>query len=89
MIELPIDVVPGRGPPRFRWRQMVSSPVGTKWVNHEGPLPPSVEEAVAALVRLAKQQAAEIEELRKPAALPVPTPAPAPTQMVPVRKARG
>ena len=51
---LPIEVVPGRTL-TFRWRQTVDTPVGKKVVQHEGALPPSVEQAVATLVGVAKQ----------------------------------
>lgn len=55
MIDLPIDVVPGTDLPRFRWRQVLGTPIGQRVVDHEGPLPPSVEGAVAALVALARR----------------------------------
>ena len=65
MINLPIDVVPGNVPPVFRWRQLVDTPVGARTVEHEGPLPPSVEVAVKSLIGVAKQLALENKELRR------------------------
>lgn len=52
---MPIDVVPGRSPPIFRWRQTVDTPIGKKVVEHEGALPPTAECAVATLIGIAKQ----------------------------------
>ena len=65
-MNLPIDVVdPNQRPPRFRWRQTVDSIVGKRTVETEGPLPPAVEDAVLALVVLARAQAAEIAALKR------------------------
>lgn len=64
-MDLPIDVVPNTNPPRFRWRQLVSSPIGMHNAQHEGVLQPSVEQAVLSLIILARQQAAEIENLQR------------------------
>ncbi len=50
-MKLPIDVVPGTNPPKFRWGQSVNTPSGKRMVEYEGPLPPSVEEAVVELVK--------------------------------------
>lgn len=55
MMDLPIDVVPGTAPPRFRWKQIVRTPSGAQRVPHEGALPPHIEGAVAALVAEAKR----------------------------------
>ena len=66
---MPIDVIAGN-PPKFRWRQTVSTPVGTRVVEHEGLIPPSLEGAVASLIGIAKQLAAENEALRGEAAAP-------------------
>ncbi len=63
-MDLPIDVVPGTDPPRFRWKQAISTPVGDHVAHNEGPLPPPVERAVAALIALAKSLARRVEELR-------------------------
>ena len=58
-MNLPIDVILGTNPPKFRWRQVVSAPTGKHVVEHEGLLPPAVEGAVADLVGIAKQLAGE------------------------------
>ncbi len=54
---LPIDVVPGTNPPRFRWRTTVSTmdSAGHRVQDCEGALPSSVEVAVAKLVEVAKE----------------------------------
>lgn len=62
--QLPIDVVPGTNPPRFRWQQTVSTPVGKQTVDHEGNLSPTVEGAVARLIALARQLQHDNEVLR-------------------------
>lgn len=54
LARLPIEMVPGARPPKFRWRQVVSTPGGDRMVDHEGALPPSLEGAVATLIREAK-----------------------------------
>ena len=54
-IQLPIDVVPGKTPPVFRWRQKVSTPTGDRVVYNEGMLPPNIEKAVADLITQAKR----------------------------------
>ena len=59
---LPIDLIPGTRPPRFRWRQTVTTPAGDRVVNYEGVLPPAAEEAVAQLIALAKTQAKRLDE---------------------------
>lgn len=64
MINLPIDVVPGSSPPRFLWRQIIDSPIGSRILEHEGCLPPNVEEAVKALVYLAKELQRDNEKLK-------------------------
>ena len=61
---LPIDLIPGTRPPRFRWRQTVTTPAGDRVVNYEGVLPPAAEEAVAQLIALAKTQARRLDEER-------------------------
>ena len=92
---LPIDVVPGTDPPRFRWRQVVDSPVGVRVIEHERVMLPSVEGAVLALVELAKEQSRQIVALRAamthvtaratPAAPPIPDGTADDTQTSPVR----
>lgn len=65
-MNLPIDLVPGSSPPKFRWRQTIDTLAGRTVVEHDGMLPPSVEDAVAALIKITKRLAAECEELRRP-----------------------
>lgn len=62
---LPIDIVPNTHPPKFRWKQAASTPLGPRIVDCEGELPASVESAVAELITLAKSQAQEIVGLRR------------------------
>lgn len=63
-MNLPIDVIPNSNPPRFRWTQLMDTAVGRRLVDLEGTLPPNVEGAVVALIRMARTQAEEIEQLR-------------------------
>lgn len=63
--QLPIDVIPGTSPPKFRWRQKVSTFDGVRWIECDGPLPASVEDAIVVLIGLVKQQAQEIEGLKR------------------------
>lgn len=63
-IKLPIDVVPGVRPLTFHWYQTTRSLGGKRELEHVGPLPPSVEDAVSDLIELAKKQAKEIAELK-------------------------
>lgn len=68
MIDLPIDVVPKvhpSDPLKFRWRRVTDTVVGRRMIECEGCMPCSSEDAVAALVALAKRQEAEIEELKR------------------------
>lgn len=58
-MDLPIDIIPGSRPPRFRWQQTV--PIDGRTVNHQGTLPPTVEEAVAQLIALTKSQQKRLE----------------------------
>lgn len=48
---LPIDIVPGYDPPVFAWNQVVDTPAGKQVVEHQESLPPTVEDAVATLIR--------------------------------------
>lgn len=64
-MNLPIDVVSGTKPPKFRWSQTLSTPAGLRTVEHVACLPPTVEAAVEALIFMAKEQAQEITNLRK------------------------
>ncbi len=52
---LPIDVVPGSRPLRFKWRSIVDTPNGRIAQECEGPLPPSVEQSVELLIGVARQ----------------------------------
>lgn len=65
-MNLPIDVVPSRlpEPPKFRWRQTVTTPNGIASVEMEGPVLPSMERALLDLIRIAKQLAVENEKLK-------------------------
>lgn len=63
-MKLPINMVPGSNPPLFRWRQVVDTPVGKRWIENEGMLPPSVEVAVASLIGIANRLALDNEKLR-------------------------
>ncbi len=62
---LPIDLVPNVHPPRFKWKQIVTTPVGNQTVAHEGRLPPAVELAVMDLIRVAHRQELEITKLQE------------------------
>ena len=64
-MNLPIDVIPLNNPPRFKWTQVVDTPIGPKIVEHEGMLSPSVEDAVVLLIGIAKRQAQEIKGLQR------------------------
>lgn len=61
-MELPIQLIK-YSPPHFKWKQVVNTIGGVRVLEHSGRLPPSVEEAVACLVRLAEDQAGQIKEL--------------------------
>lgn len=61
---LPIEVIPGTDPPIFRWRQLISTPVGKQVVEHIESLPATVEVAVQRLVAVAKQLMMENMALR-------------------------
>lgn len=63
--KLPIDVVPNTRPPQFRWQQTVGTPIGPKVVDHEGALPPSIEDAVKTLIDITNRQVQEIGRLQQ------------------------
>lgn len=65
MNELPIDVILNSVPPKFRWRQTVSTPLGSKTVMCEGALPPAIEDAVVGMILLVKARGMEIEALKR------------------------
>lgn len=62
---LPIEQIPNVIPPRFRWKQVVSTPIGTRTIEHEAELPPSLEGAVIQLIGLLRLQDHEIGQLKK------------------------
>ena len=62
---LPIDVIPNSNPPRFKWYQLVDSPIGRKLVDCQGSLQLGVSESVVALLRMVKELSAENETLGK------------------------
>ncbi len=64
-MSLPIDVIPGTDPPKFRWRQIVGTVMGDRVMDYESGVPPTLEPALVELIALVKRQAAEIEELRR------------------------
>lgn len=64
MDHLPIDVILGTNPPRFRWHKVVTAPDGTTSQSCEGPLPPSVDRAVEALIGVAKRALMDNAALR-------------------------
>lgn len=64
-MDLPIDVIPGTNPPKFRWRQNISTPIGPRVTVQEGTLPASVEQSVLALIVLVRQQNEEIKNLQR------------------------
>lgn len=64
-MNLPIDLVPNTRPQRFKWRQVVNSPIGVRTVDCEGQLPPGMDEAVSMLIDITKQLRTENNELRR------------------------
>lgn len=64
-MRLPIDVVAGSRPLRFKWIQRVDSVGGVRTVDYEGTLVPSVEWSICELITLCKQQAQQIKELQR------------------------
>ncbi len=66
MGKLPIEQVQSaNGVPSFKWRQRVTSPIGVTWVEYQGPLPSTVEQAVVKLIKIAQEQSAVIAKLTK------------------------
>lgn len=63
--DLPIDVVPGSRPRRFRWRQWVDSIVGPRYLDMEGVLPQGVDVAVMSLIDQIKTLCEKNAELVK------------------------
>ena len=64
-MELPIDVIPGPGPLRFRWEWTVDTVVGPRTQVCEGSLASPIEPAVVALIGIARAQAVEVERLKE------------------------
>lgn len=54
-MNLPIEMVPDSNPPRFRWRRVVDTPLGSKVITCEGSLPASVEGPVATVIGIVQQ----------------------------------
>ena len=54
-MELPINVVPGRNPPVFRWHQTLDTPAGKRIVEHESGVPVALEVVLVQLIGITKQ----------------------------------
>ena len=61
----PIELIPNTNPPRFRWRQKLSTPFGDRVIDHEGMLAPTVEGALVEMIELVRRQAQEIVGLHR------------------------
>ena len=61
----PIERISGTNPPRFRWRQKLSTPFGDRVIDHEGMLAPTVEGALVEMIELVRRQAQEIVGLHR------------------------
>jgi hypothetical protein len=64
-MDLPIDVIPNTAPPKFRWKQVVQTPVGEQTVEYQSTLTPTIEVALVKLVGVAKLLAAENKASRE------------------------
>lgn len=73
LTRLPIDIVTTHPQLRFVWRAKVPEHMSGRVVECSGSLPPGVDMAVAALIDLAKRQAAELTDLRERAGQAQPT----------------
>lgn len=62
---LPIELIPGTRPPRFRWCQTISTLAGNRIISHEGTISTSLEDAVAELIELAQKQTDQIAILKQ------------------------
>jgi hypothetical protein len=60
---LPIDLLYDHSPLTFKWRHRVDTPIGSVVQECEGPLPSSVEGAVANLITLAHKLRRENKDL--------------------------
>lgn len=65
MNQLPVELVPGTFPRRFRWKCRTDSLEGMRVQNCEGIVTPSMEQALADLIALCRGQALQIERLQK------------------------
>lgn len=63
-MELPIDIVPGTEPPKFKWRMKVDTIAGVHTQVIEGRLQAGMDIAVAELIALTKRQDKEISTLK-------------------------
>ena len=61
---LPIDVIPGFYPARFKWQQTVDTISGRRTLDCEGNLPVGVEAAVVKLIEITRALEADLEEAR-------------------------
>ncbi len=75
-MQLPIDIIPNCKPPRFKWKQVLTTPNGTRVVVYDGAVMLTLEGALVDLIELAKQQYADNVELRKKLELLTPKAAP-------------
>jgi hypothetical protein len=63
-ISLPIDVVPGTNPPRFRWRLTVDTIAGSRTIDQEALLPSQVEKQIVALIKLVREMESQCTKLQ-------------------------
>jgi hypothetical protein len=63
-VELPIQLVSKVPSMKFKWRQTVTTPLGTHSVEHIGSVPLPLQGALVDLILLAGVQAKELEKLR-------------------------
>ncbi len=65
-MKFPVRRVPGTVPPQFEYTQIVTTPSGgVQAVKLVGGVPSSMESALCDLLRIAEQQAKELETLRR------------------------
>ena len=76
MMNLPIDVIPNSRPQKFRWRQVIDTPIGKKVIDHEGEVIPSVETALMDLIGITKQLELENARLKEQVKTNISTKAP-------------
>lgn len=63
-MRLPIDLIPNTSPPRFRWRQVVNTPLGRQSVEQEGAVSASIEVALQELIVMTRTLLRENAELQ-------------------------